>query len=171
MWSVVNSLQVGNCGTSPWEIDLSVFWLPSFKHHKSGQRLVCRWGPQFSSKLDVDSFALLQISILNLAWDILDVESAPILGPACKSCFIYVGDFCHRFGKFDSNFPANFPIFQFFQFSNFSNFSNFPIFFEIATTDRIDNLKIEPHFKVVRRSVLNKLCDCALLWNRWSRLW
>ena len=145
MWSVINSLQVGNCGTSPWEIDLSVFWLLSFKHHKSGQRLVCRWGPHFSSKLDVDSFALLQISILDLAWDILDVESAPILGPVRKSCSIYVGDFCHRFGKFDSNFPA--------------------------TTDRIDNQKIEPHFKVVRRSVLNKLCDCALLWNRWSRLW
>ena len=85
----------------------------------------------------VAAFALFQISILDLAWDILDVEGAPILGPALKSCFIYVGDFCHRFGKFDSNFPA--------------------------TTDRIDNLKIEPHFKVVRRSLLNKLCDCALL--------
>ena len=126
-----------NCGTSPWGIDLRVFGLLSFKHHKSGQRLVCRCGHQFSSKLDVDSFALLQISILDLAWDILNLESAPILGPARRSCFIYVEDFCHRFGKFDSNFPA--------------------------TTDRIDNLKIEPHFKVVRRSVLNKLCNCALL--------
>ena len=122
MWSVIISLQVGNGRTSPWGIDLRVFGLLSFKHHKSGQGLVCRWGHQFSSKLDVDSFALLKISILDLAWDILDVESAPILGPARKSCFIYVGDFCHRFGKFDSNFPA--------------------------TTDRIDNLKIEPHFKV-----------------------
>ena len=145
MWSVINSLQVGNCRTSPWGIDLSVFGLLSFKHHKRGQLLVCRWEHQFSSKLDVDSFDLLQISILDLAWDILDVESAPILGPARKSCFIYVGDFCHRFGKFDSNFPA--------------------------TRDRIDNLKIEPHFKVVQPSLLNKLCHCALLWNRWSRLW
>ena len=114
-----------------WGIDLSVFRLLSFKHHKSGQRLVCRCGHQFSSKLDVDSFALLQISILDLAWDILDVESAPTLGPARKSCFIYVGVFCYRFGKFDSNFPA--------------------------TTDRIDNLKIESHFKVVWRSLLDKL--------------
>ena len=122
MWSVIISLQVGNCGTSPLGIDLRVFGLFSFKHHKSGQRLVCRWGRQFSSKLDVASFALLQISILDLAWDILDVESAPILGPARESCFIYVEDFCQRFGKFDSNF--------------------------LATTDRIDNLKIEPHFKV-----------------------
>ena len=97
-------------------IDLGIFRLFSFKHHKSGQWLVCRCGQQFSSKLDVDSFALFQISILDLAWDILDVESAPILGPASKSCFIYVGDFCHRFREFDSDFPA--------------------------TTDRIDNLKI-----------------------------
>ena len=114
---------MGNRGTSPWGIDLSVFELLSFKHHKSGQRLVCRCGQQFSSKLDVDSFALFQISILDLAWDILDVEGVPILGPAGKSCFIYAGDFCHRFGEFDSDFPA--------------------------TTDRIDNLKIEPHYKVV----------------------
>ena len=151
MWSVINSLQVGNCGTSPWEIDLSVFWLLSFKHHKSGQRLVCRWGPQFSSKFDVDSFALFQISILDLAWDILDVESAPILGPARKSCFIYVEDFCRRFGKFDSNFPA--------------------------TTDRIDNLKIEPHFKVGGHSWIS--CVTALscetagpgLVDRCLRIW